>query len=177
MPDMCASTCSHTQTSYCYPHGCPCGYATDPVRECTCSPSTITRYQKRLSGPLLDRIDIHAEVPRVPFQKLTDERRGELSAAIRGRVEAARARQTQRFAGTKLTSNADMGPTHIREFCHLDDTARQLLGSAMRQMNLSARAYHRIIKLARTIADLAGEEHIGPAHVAEAIQYRPRRLG
>jgi magnesium chelatase family protein len=156
---------------------CPCGFAGDSEHECTCSATLISRYQKRLSGPLLDRIDIHVEVPRVPFQKLTDERRGEPSAAIRARVEAARARQTRRFAGTKLTSNADMGPTHIREFCHLDDTARQLLGSAMRQMNLSARAYHRILKLARTIADLAGEERIQTAHIAEAIQYRPRRLG
>ena len=137
----------------------------------------IARYQKRLSGPLLDRIDIHVEVPRVPFQKLSDERRGEPSATIRARVEAARSRQTRRFAGTKLTCNADMGPTQIKEFCAIDDTARQLLGTAMRQMQLSARAYHRILKLARTIADLAGEERIGTAHIAEAIQYRPRRQG
>ncbi len=137
----------------------------------------IGRYQKRLSGPLLDRIDIHVEVPRVPFQKISDDRRGESSASIRGRVEAARERQTRRFAGTKLTCNADMGPTQIKEFCPVDDTARQLLGTAMRQMQLSARAYHRILKLARTIADLAGEERIGTAHIAEAIQYRPRRQG
>ncbi len=137
----------------------------------------IGRYQKRLSGPLLDRIDMHVEVPRVPFQKLSDDRRGEPSASIRGRVEAARDRQTQRFAGSKLTCNADMGPTQIKEFCPVDDTARQLLGTAMRQMQLSARAYHRILKLARTIADLAGEERIGTAHIAEAIQYRPRKQG
>ncbi len=137
----------------------------------------IGRYQKRLSGPLLDRIDIHVEVPRVPFQKLSDDRRGELSAAIRGRVEAARERQTKRFAGTKLSCNADMGPTQIKDFCPVDETARQLLGTAMRQMNLSARAYHRILKLGRTIADLAGEERIGTAHIAEAIQYRPRKQG
>src|SRR5512137_613206 len=143
--------------------------------ECTCSGTMIARYQKRLSGLLLDRIDIHVEVPRVPFQKLSDERRGESSAAIRARVEAARARQSKRFAGTKLSCNADMGPTHIREYCQIDETARQLLGAAMRQMNLSARAYHRILKLARTIADLAGEERIATAHIAEAIQYRPRK--
>ena len=127
--------------------------------------------------PELIRIDIHVEVLRVPCQKPTDERRVEPSAAIRARVEAARARQTQRLAGTKLTSNADMGPTHIREFCHLDETARQLLGSAMRQMNLSARAHRRILKLAFTIADLVGEERIGTPHVAEALQYRPRTPG
>ena len=132
----------------------------------------VSRYQKRLSGPLLDRIDIHVEVPRVPFQKLSDERRGEASAAIRARVEAARGRQTARFAvgrggrpsaptatggvkpaPTGLTCNADMGPTQVRDFCQVDETARQLLGTAMRQMQFSARAYHRILKLARTIAD------------------------
>ena len=158
-------------------HGCPCGYNGDPEHECTCSATLISRYQKRLSGPLLDRIDIHVDVPRVPFQKLSDSRRGESSASIRARVEAARERQTKRFAGTKLICNADMGPTQVRDYCQVDETARQLLGTAMRQMNLSARAYHRILKLSRTIADLAGEEQIGTAHIAEAIQYRPRRQG
>jgi magnesium chelatase family protein len=138
----------------------------------------ISRYQKRLSGPLLDRIDIHIEVPRVPFQKLSDERRGEPSAAIRARVEAARARQSARFVNSKdgqgasLTTNADMGPTQVRDHCPVDETGRQLLGAAMRQMNLSARAYHRVLKLARTIADLAGSERIQPAHIAEAIHLR-----
>jgi magnesium chelatase family protein len=172
---------------------CPCGYYLDPDHACACSPAMVTRYQNRLSGPLLDRIDIHVEVPRVPFQKLSDDRRGEPSAAIRARVEAARKRQTSRFeaasngagdkhrtrsgarAATTLTCNADMGPTEVREYCQVDETGRQLLAAAMRQLNLSARAYHRILKLGRTIADLAGCERIQPAHLAEAIQYRPRR--
>jgi magnesium chelatase family protein len=139
----------------------------------------VSKYQKRLSGPLLDRIDIHVEVPRVPFQKLSDERRGEPSATIRARVEAARARQTARFAqhagekgklgvragarpGTSLTCNADMGPTEVRDFCQVDEAGKQLLAAAMRQMNLSARAYHRILKLARTIADLAAASASSP---------------
>ncbi len=154
---------------------CPCGYWGDPVRECTCSPATVTRYQKRISGPLLDRIDIHVEVPRVDYDKLTDDRRGELSAAIRERVERARERQRERFANTPLTCNAEMGPGEIREICQLDEAGRVLVRAAMRQLQMSARAFHRILKLARTIADLAGSERMETAHLAEAIQYRPRR--
>jgi magnesium chelatase family protein len=154
---------------------CPCGYYGDPVRECTCSLSTISRYQKRISGPLLDRIDIHVEVPRVDYQKLTDERLGEPSAAIRARVEQARESQRERFAGTQMSSNADMGPGEVRVICQLDETGRGLVRAAMQQLQMSARAFHRILKLARTIADLAGNEHIETAHLAEAIQYRPRR--
>jgi len=154
---------------------CPCGYANDPFKECTCSPVVVSRYQKRISGPLLDRIDIHVEVPRVDFDKLSDDRRGEPSSVIRARVEAARERQRQRFAGTHLRTNADMGVAEVRAFCRIDDAGRSLLGAAMRQLQLSARAYHRILKLARTIADLAGSERIEVAHLAEAIQYRPRR--
>ncbi|NOZ28474.1 MAG: YifB family Mg chelatase-like AAA ATPase [Chloroflexi bacterium] len=154
---------------------CPCGYYGDPVRECTCSMAMISRYQKRISGPLLDRIDIHIEVPRVEFEKLSDDRRGERSAIIRERVEAARERQRRRFAGTALQCNADMGPAEIREYCRIDESGRSLLGAAMRQLHMSARAYHRILKLARTIADLEGSERIETSHIAEAIQYRPRR--
>ncbi len=158
----------------CYTQGCPCGFFGDPVRECRCSHSTVTRYQKRISGPLLDRIDIHIEVPRVEYEKLAEKRGGESSAAVRERVTAARKRQEARYRGTGLHTNADMGPKELRQHAALDDTAEALLGSAVRQMGLSARAYHRVLKLARTIADLAAEEQIATAHVAEALQYRPR---
>jgi magnesium chelatase family protein len=138
----------------------------------------VSRYQKRISGPLLDRIDIHIDVPRVEYEKLSDERLGEPSAAIRERVEAARERQRQRFKGSSgLLSNADMGPAEVREYCRVDDAGKSLLRAAMQQLHMSARAYHRILKLARTIADLAGSEGIETAHLAEAIQYRPRRQG
>jgi len=156
---------------------CPCGYYGDPVKECTCSSSAITRYQKRLSGPLLDRIDIHIEVPRVEYEKLSDDRLGEPSSAVQERVEAARERQRQRFAELDhVTCNADMRVAEVRVFCKLDETGRALVRSAMSQMQLSARAYHRVLKLARTIADLAGEEAISPTHLAEALQYRPKML-
>ena len=154
---------------------CPCGYYGDPVKECTCSPMMVSRYQKRISGPLLDRIDIHIEVPRVEYEKLSDDRLGEPSAAIRARVEAARERQVRRFAGTGLLANADMGPAEVRDFCQVDLAGKSLLKAAMQQLQMSARAYHRILKLARTIADLAGSEKIQTVHLAEAIQYRPRR--
>ena len=128
------------------------------------------------SGPLLDRVDIHVGVPRVEYDKLSDDRFGEPSAAIRERVEAARQRQRERFAESeRLLCNADMGPAEVREVCQLDDAGKGLLRAAMQQLHLTARAYHRILKLARTIADLAGYERIETAHLAEAIQYRPRR--
>jgi magnesium chelatase family protein len=162
---------------------CPCGYYGDPVKECTCSAMMISRYRKRISGPLLDRIDIHIEVPRVDYDKLTDERLGEPSAAIRARIEGAREVQRGRFApagreprGTsRLLTNADMGPAEVREYCPLDDAGKSLLRAAMSQLGMSARAFHRILKLARTIADLEGAAEIKTHHLAEAIQYRPRR--
>ncbi len=125
----------------------------------------------------MDRIDIHVEVPRVDYQKLTDDRLGEPSEAIRERVERAREVQRERFADTSLSSNADMGgPGEVREICQLDEVGRRLVRAAMQQLQMSARAFHRILKLARTIADLAESEKIETAHLAEAIQYRPRRM-
>ena len=137
----------------------------------------VTRYQKRISGPLMDRIDLHVDVPRVDFEKLTAVNRGETSEAVRDRVERARGLQNGRFAHLPhISNNADMGPSEIRELCPLDATSTKLMKSAMSQMNLSARAFHRIIKIARTIADLAGDEAIEPTHLAEALQYRPRSI-
>ncbi|HMQ50624.1 MAG TPA: YifB family Mg chelatase-like AAA ATPase [Anaerolineae bacterium] len=154
---------------------CPCGFASDPEKECTCSASMVKSYQKKISGPLLDRIDIHVEVPRVPFEKLSSDRTGETSAVVRARVEQARAIQRERFKELAAQTNSDMGPAEIRQFCPLDVTGANLLKAAMQQLQLSARAYHRILKLARTIADLAGSANIQTPHIAEAIQYRPRR--
>jgi magnesium chelatase family protein len=153
---------------------CPCGYFGDPVRECSCSSSSITRYQKRISGPLLDRIDIHLDVPRIEYDKLADRRSGERSTAIRGRVQAARGVQETRLRGSALRANADMTASEVQRQCRLDEAGEALMRSAMRQLQLSARSYHRILKLARTIADLAGEDAIRAHHLAEALQYRPK---
>jgi magnesium chelatase family protein len=161
---------------------CPCGYFGDPLKACTCSNATVTKYQKRISGPLLDRIDIHINVPRVEYEKLSEDRLGEASAVIQERVETARRIQTDRFHsnGSKgpaaISCNADMRPADVRKFCALDDACRGLMRTAMNQLQLSARAYHRILKLSRTIADLAGATNIQPPHLAEALQYRPRTI-
>jgi magnesium chelatase family protein len=153
---------------------CPCGYYGDPTHACSCSNAMITRYQKRISGPLIDRIDLHVEVPRVAYEKLTSTNRAETSAVIRERVEAARSRQAERFSELDIYCNAEMGPSEVRSFCVLDETGGRLMRSAMSQMNLSARGFHRVLKVGRTIADLAGAEAIEAPHLAEALQYRPR---
>jgi len=153
---------------------CPCGYYGDPVKECSCTPTMVSRYQKRISGPLLDRMDIFVEVPRIDYEKLADDRLGESSEAVRHRVEEARAVQQRRLEGTRLVCNADMTPLEVREFCQVEPSAQSLLQAAMNQLHLSARAFHRILKLARTIADLAGADIIGAPHLAEALQYRSR---
>jgi magnesium chelatase family protein len=155
---------------------CPCGYYGDAVKPCTCSSSTVTKYQKRISGPLLDRIEIYTEVPRVDYDKLSDKRLGERSEIIRGRVEASRQIQRDRFSESGIASNADMRPAEVRKFCPLDETGSNLMRTAMAQFQLSARAYHRILKLARTIADLSGSESIQVVHLAEALQYRQRTM-
>ena len=158
---------------------CPCGYYSDPTRECTCSEGSVSRYQKRISGPLLDRIDIFIEVPRVDYEKLSSTAAGESSAEVRERVERTRDIQTRRFRATKLVCNAEMTPTEVREYCQtrLDEQAQGLLKLAMTQLGLSARAFHRVLKLARTVADMDGSDIILSRHLAEAVQYRQRVRG
>lgn len=155
---------------------CPCGYYGDPFRQCTCSPGLVSRYQRRISGPFIDRVDIFIEVPHVDYEKLADDKLGEPSAQVQPRVKAARSRQLERFAGTRLTHNAEMTPAEVREFCQVEESAQGLLKAAMKQLYLSARAFHRILKIARTIADLENSDIIKANYVAEAIQYRPRRM-
>ncbi len=151
----------------------PGGYFNDPDAPVTSSPAEMQRYLGKISGPLLDRIDIHIEVTPVPFDKLSDDRRGESSVAIRKRVEKAREIQTARFEDLKeVHYNAQMGTKHIRQFCKLDATSKNLLKNAMQRLNLSARAYDRILKVSRTIADLSQSEHVNEEHISEAIQYR-----
>ena len=151
---------------------CPCGYLGDALHECSCTPPMTRRYRNRLSGPLLDRIDLHIQVPRVRHQELAATIDGESSSAIRSRVEQARHRQQERFAGSATVCNAAMSPGQLRRFCALDDSGQKLMETVTDRLGLSARTYTRILKVARTIADLAGEEQIRQEHLAEAIQYR-----
>ena len=153
---------------------CPCGFLNDPVKNCICTPTQIIRYQKKISGPLLDRIDLHTEVPRVKYEKLASEKVAESSEAVRDRVRKGREIQRLRFKDRNILTNSEMRIREIKKFCELDQKSKELLKVASSQLNLSARAYHRIIKLARTIADLAGSDKIESSHIAEAIQYRPK---
>jgi len=154
---------------------CPCGFLSDPVKDCVCGGFQLQRYQGRISGPLLDRIDLHVEVPRIPFEKISDMKAGEDSSIIRKRVQIARKSQQERFQSEGITSNAEMTSPLVKKHCPIGDDAQELLRSAMSQMNLSGRAFYRILKLARTIADLAESENIELPHVAEAIGYREQQ--
>ena len=151
---------------------CPCGFFSDPTRDCKCSPNQIQKYVSRISGPLLDRIDIQVEVPAVKYAELANETTGEPSVHVQERVEKARQAQQQRFADTAIHANANMESKQIREYCKIDAQAQELLRVAINQLGLSARAYDRILKVARTIADLDENPHIEAVHVSEAIQYR-----
>jgi len=151
---------------------CPCGFLTDPQKECVCTPLQIQRYRSKVSGPLLDRIDIQVEVPGLRYQELATKDAGESSEVIRRRVNAARVLQHHRFEKTKLHSNAQMGTREIKRYCSVQDDAEKLLETAINKLGLSARAYSRVLKVGRTIADLAGAENIESSHIAEAIQYR-----
>lgn len=151
---------------------CPCGYFGHPVRRCTCSAQAVSRYLARVSGPLLDRLDLHVEVPPVEFDELAGEGRAESSSSIRVRVNKARVIQNARFRGTGISCNARITPDRLTEFCRLSDAGRVLLKRAFETFGLSARAYDRILKVCRTIADLDASSSIEPRHVAEAVQYR-----
>ncbi len=153
---------------------CPCGYLGDSEKHCACSPAQIIGYRKKISGPILDRIDLHVEVPRLAFDKLTSAQGGEASALIKERVEAARTRQRERFKDSIFVTNSEMTSAAVRQHCVLDEACVKLMQMAVNQLNLSARAYFRILKLARTIADLAGAETIAADYIAEALQYRPK---
>lgn len=174
-------TISRASTSLTFPSGfslvaamnpCPCGYLTDSTHACRCTPSQIDRYKAKISGPLLDRIDIHIDVPAVPFREIKKGKAGESSASVRKRVMAARNMQTRRFEGQGIYANGQMSSRMINRFCRIDNDCMNLLEQAVAQLGLSARAYNRVLKISRTIADLAGEQQIGIHHVSEAIQYR-----
>ncbi len=153
-------------------HGCHCGYFGDRRRTCRCSSTQIRQYQARISGPLLDRIDIHVEVPSLPYREITERNFSEDSQTIRSRVQQARKRQEERLTGQNAAVNASMSDRQIKDYCRLNEDCRNLLEMAMEKLGLSIRAYTRIIKVARTIADLEGTADIASSHIAEAIQYR-----
>ncbi|MDO8499018.1 MAG: YifB family Mg chelatase-like AAA ATPase [bacterium] len=161
-------------TLLCALNPCPCGFLGDPKKNCCCMPGQISRYKKKVSGPLLDRIDIHLDVPAVEVEKLTGQETAEDSQAIKTRVEKARNIQQERFKGSGILTNSEMSNAQIKTWCRITQDALDLLKMAISQMNLSARGYHRVLKLSRTIADLASSENILAEHVAEALTYRAR---
>jgi magnesium chelatase family protein len=174
-------TISRAATSLTYParfmllaamNPCPCGYYADPNNECQCTIPQIQRYRSKISGPLMDRIDIHIEVPAVKYRDLASRDSGDSSRDIKKRIDSARRIQLERFKGMKIYCNAQMTNRHIKKYCQIDDASQKLLEMAIDKFGLSARAYTRILKVARTIADLEGQENIQPAHLSEAIQYR-----
>ena len=176
-------TVSRIRGTYTYParfilvaamNPCPCGYATHPTKACVCSGIQIRGYQRKISGPLLDRIDLHTEVPQLKYEKLASKKVAEDSALIRRRVEKARQIQGNRFQKQTIKTNSEMNIPQIKKYCQIDRTGESLLKNAVDKMNLSARGYHRILKLARTIADLSNEENILKDHIAEALQYRQK---
>lgn len=153
---------------------CPCGYMSDPEKRCICTPTQVIRYQKKISGPLLDRIDIHIEVPRLKYEKLSSGKVAESSKEVQKRVQSARDIQAKRFKNLKIKTNSEINARRIKEFCKMEDKAEKTIAQAVEQMKLSARVYHRLLKIARTIADLEGSEIIRADHIAEALQYRPK---
>lgn len=153
---------------------CPCGHLNDPAKQCICSPGQTSRYKRKISGPLMDRIDLHIEVPAVKYDKLAGDKMGESSENVKNRVCQARNKQTERFKNENINTNSEMNLQQLKKYCQLDEESQQILKTAVSNLHLSARAYHRILKISRTIADLAVSETINAAHLAEALQYRPR---